>query len=137
MESEQRPETRNGIVTVAASHSVDETLARLQQLLTTKGVKIFALIDHSGEAESVGLSMPNTKLIVFGNPKAGTPLMVAAPTIAIDLPLKILVWEDLKGKVWISYNTAEFLSDRHGIPLELRQTLAVAGALSKTLSDSP
>ncbi len=96
---------------------------------------MFAVIDHSGEAESVGLSMPNTKLIVFGNPKAGTPLMIAAPTIAIDLPLKILVWEDLEGKVWISHNSPEFLGNRHGLLPELRQTLVSAGKLAKALAE--
>ncbi len=116
MESEQSTKTQNGIVTIAAKHSVDETVAQLSKLLAAKGVKTFAVIDHSGEAEIVGLSMPNTKLIVFGNPKAGTPLMIAAPTIAIDLPLKILVWEDLEGKVWITYNSPEFLGNRHGLP---------------------
>jgi len=135
VESEQSTNTQNGVVTVAASHSVDETVARLEKMLASKGVKTFAVIDHSGEAESVGLSMPNTKLIVFGNPKAGTPLMIAAPTIAIDLPLKILVWEDLQGKVWISYNSPEFLGNRHGLASEIRQTLAVAGTLAQTLTE--
>lgn len=135
MESEQSTKTQNGIVTIAASHSVDETVLRLAQLLAAKGVKTFAVIDHSGEAESVGLSMPNTKLIVFGNPKAGTPLMIAAPIIAIDLPMKILVWEDLERKVWITYNSPEFLGNRHGLPSELTQTLAVAGALARSLTE--
>ncbi len=135
MESAQSTKTQNGIVTVGASHSVDETVARLSELLASKGVKTFAVIDHSREAESVGLSMPNTKLIVFGNPKAGTPLMIAAPTIAIDLPLKILVWEDLEGRVWISYNAPEFLGNRHGLPSELRQTLAIPGTLAKALTE--
>jgi uncharacterized protein (DUF302 family) len=93
-------------------------------------VKVFALVDHSGEAEKAGLQMPPTKLLIFGSPKAGTPLMIAAPSIAIDLPLKLLVWEDVDGKAWISYNTPAYLQARHSLPQELLQNIAVAEALA-------
>jgi uncharacterized protein (DUF302 family) len=125
---------QSGIVSVAANRSVDDTVSRLQQLLEAKGVKVFAVVDHSGEAERAGLGMPNTKLVIFGNPKAGTPLMLAAPSIAIDLPLKILVWEDTGGKVWVSYNSPEFLRSRHDLPSDLMQTLAVVGALADEIA---
>jgi uncharacterized protein (DUF302 family) len=98
-----------GIVDKPSSHSVEQTVDRLKNILQSKGVMLFALIDHSGEAEKVGMKMPPTKLLIFGSPKAGTPLMLAAPSIAIDLPLKILVREDTQGKVWISYNSPEYL----------------------------
>jgi uncharacterized protein (DUF302 family) len=125
---------QSGIVSVAANRSVDDTVSRLQQLLEAKGVKVFAVVDHSGEAERAGLGMPNTKLVIFGSPKAGTPLMLAAPSIAIDLPLKILVWEDTGGKVWVSYNSPEFLRSRHDLPSDLMQTLAVVGALADEIA---
>src|SRR5580698_6360483 len=108
-----------GIITKPSLHSVDETVARLTGVLHTKGIALIALVDHSGEAAKVGMSMPPTKLLIFGDPKAGTPLMLAAPTIAIDLPLKILVWQDVQGKVWLSYNSATYLQQRHGVPLQL------------------
>src|SRR3984957_7995667 len=95
----------NGIVSLPCNHSVDETVSRVQAMLREKNVALFALVDHSGEAEKVGMKMPPTKLLIFGSPKAGTPLMIAAPSIAIDLPLKLLVWEDVGGKIWISYNS--------------------------------
>ncbi len=91
---------------VASPYTVDETLRRLESVLAERGVRLFALIDHSGEAEKVGMKMRPTKLVIFGNPKGGTPVMVAAPTLAIDLPLKALVWEDEGGKVWVTYNTS-------------------------------
>jgi uncharacterized protein (DUF302 family) len=121
---------KNGIVDVPSNHSVDETVARLTNILQSKGITLFALIDHSGEAEKVGMKMPPTKLLIFGNPKAGTPLMLAAPSIAIDLPLKILVWEDSQGKVWLSYNSPEHLAERHGLPQDLLPSIAVAGTLA-------
>src|SRR5580704_15257302 len=108
--------TNNGIVHQPSHHSVDETLARLQAALQSKGVAVFALVDHSGEAAKVGMKMRPTKLLIFGNPKAGTPLMLAAPSIAIDLPLKILIWEDDQGKVWVSYNSTEYLAVSHPVP---------------------
>lgn len=113
-----------GIVTRRSKHSVDESVHKLEATLQAKGVKLFALIDHSGEAEKAGLQMPPTKLLIFGSPKAGTPLMVAAPTTAIDLPLKILVWEDAVGEVWISYNDPAQLQMRHGFPPDLIKNIA-------------
>ena len=119
-----------GIVTIPSHHSVDQTVAKLEGILRAKGVKLFAVVDHSGEAEKAGLRMNPTKLLIFGSPKAGTPLMVAAPSIAIDLPLKILVWEDAGAKVWISYNNPIFLQHRHGLPPELLQNIAVIETLA-------
>jgi uncharacterized protein (DUF302 family) len=117
--------TNNGIVAIRSSHSVDETVAKLKGMLDAKGVTIFAVVDHSGEAEKVGMTMKPTKLLIFGNPKAGTPLMLAAPSSAIDLPLKILVAEDAQGRVWLSYNSADYLQQRHGIPKDLLANIAV------------
>jgi uncharacterized protein (DUF302 family) len=114
-----------GIVDKRSNHSVDETVNKLKSILQSKGVALFALIDHSGEAEKVGMQMRPTKLLIFGSPKAGTPLMMAAPSIAIDLPLKILVWEDGEGKAWISYNSPEYLKERHGLPQELLANIAI------------
>src|SRR5215468_3890564 len=124
------PTAIRGIVDEPSNHSVGETVDRLKTILQSKGVTLFAVIDHSGEAEKVGMKMPPTKLLIFGSPKAGTPLMLAAPTIAIDLPLKILVSEDNQGKVWLSYNTAEYLKDRHGLPENLLQNIAVVSSLA-------
>ena len=117
-------EPKNGLVSIAAAHTVDETVEKLKGILAAKSVTLFAVVDHSGEAAKAGLQMPNTKLLIFGSPKAGTPVMLAAPSIAIDLPLKILVAEDAAGKVWISYNSAEYLAERHGVPAELMKNLA-------------
>jgi uncharacterized protein (DUF302 family) len=124
------PDRDNGIVNITSNHSVDQTVEKLQAMLQAKGVALFALVDHSGEAAKVGMKMRPTKLLIFGNPKAGTPLMLAAPSSAIDLPLKILVWEDSQSKVWISYNSPEYLQHRHGIPDELMQNIAVVGMLA-------
>ncbi|HEX3685291.1 MAG TPA: DUF302 domain-containing protein [Bryobacteraceae bacterium] len=120
----------NGIVTIPSRRSVQEIVDRLERILEEKGVKVFAVIDHSGEAEKAGLEMNNTKLLIFGNPKAGTPLMVAAPSVAIDLPLKLLVWQDVAGKAWISYNGSAYLQARHGLPPELVRNIAVVEALA-------
>jgi uncharacterized protein (DUF302 family) len=114
-----------GIVDRRSNHSVDETIERLKSLLQNKHVTLFALIDHSGEAEKIGMKMRPTKLVIFGNPKAGTPLMLQAPSSALDLPLKILVWEDAEQKVWISYNSVAFLQERHGLPEALLSNIAV------------
>ena len=120
----------NGIVRIASQHSVAETVTKLEGMLRAKNVKIFAVVDHSGEAEKAGLKMPNTKLLVFGNPKAGTPLMLAAPSTALDLPLKILVAEDASGKVWVSYNSPTYLQERHHLPEELLPNIGVIAALA-------
>ena len=119
-----------GIVNVPSAHSVDQTLQALQAMLQAKGVTIFALVDHSGEAAKVGMKMPPTKLLIFGNPQAGTPLMLAAPSVAIDLPLKILIWENAEGEVWISYNSPQYLQHRHGVPAELMKNISVVEALA-------
>jgi uncharacterized protein (DUF302 family) len=119
----------HGLVHISSPRSVPETLQRLETILHSKGMTIFARIDHSGEAAKVGLEMHDTKLLIFGSPRAGTPLMVAAPTLAIDLPLKALVWEDDKGKVWITHNSPEYLRERHAIPEDLVNNIAGAGAL--------
>jgi uncharacterized protein (DUF302 family) len=119
-----------GIISVTSNHSVDETVDRLKNLLQSKGITLFAVIDHGGEAAKVGYKMPPTKLLVFGNPKGGTPLMLAAPSIALDLPLKILVAEDAQGKVWLSYNSKEYLQERHGLPPDLVPNLAVVETLA-------
>jgi uncharacterized protein (DUF302 family)/uncharacterized membrane protein YidH (DUF202 family) len=124
------PIADNGIIHKASNHSVDETVDTLKGILQAKGVTLFALVDHSGEAEKAGLKMRPTKLLIFGNPKGGTPVMVAAPSAAIDLPLKILVWEDSAEKVWASYNSPSYLQQRHGIPQELLPNIAVAEALA-------
>jgi uncharacterized protein (DUF302 family) len=122
--------TDNGIVTIPSHRTVDETVQKLEGILQAKGVKLFALIDHSGEAAKVGMQMRPTKLLIFGNPKAGTPLMIASPGIAIDLPIKILVWEDADGKVKISYNDSAWLQARHGLPPQLIGNIAVVEALA-------
>ena len=107
---------QSGIVVQKSNHSVDVTVQKLRDLMGTRGIKLFALVDHSGEAEKVGLHMNPTKLLIFGNPKAGTPIMVATPTAAIDLPLKILVSADDAGVVWIYYNSSEYLHRRQRLP---------------------
>ncbi len=119
----------NGLIQVASSYSVDETVKRLQAAFAEKGLKLFALIDHSGEAEKVGLKMRPTKVLIFGSPKGGTPLMVAAPSLAIDLPLKVLVAEGADGKVSVTYNDPQYLKERHGVPEELIKNLAGAGSV--------
>lgn len=120
----------NGIIDIPASHSVDETVEKLKAILSAKGVTLFALVDHSGEAQKAGMTMRPTKLLIFGSPKAGTPLMLASPSIAIDLPLKILVWEDESGKVRVSYNAPDYLRERHNAPQELMQNIAVIETLA-------
>lgn len=120
----------NGIVSKPSNHSVDETVEKLKAILQSKSVMLFALVDHSGEAAKVGMKMPNTKLLIFGSPKAGTPLMLAAASIAIDLPLKILVAEDSQGKVWVSYNSPAYLQERHNLPGELLQNISVVETLA-------
>jgi uncharacterized protein (DUF302 family) len=120
----------NGIVDIASNHSVDQTVEKLKSILAAKDVTLFALVDHSGEAEKAGMKMSPTKLLIFGSPKAGTPLMLAAPSAAIDLPLKILIWEDSGGKVWVSYNSPAYLQERHGLPNELLQNIAVVETLA-------
>jgi uncharacterized protein (DUF302 family) len=125
----------NGIVDVPSNHSFDETVQRVKNILQSKGITLFVVIDHSGEAERVRMKMPPTRLIIFGNPEGGTPLMLAAPSIAIDLPLKILVWQDAQRKVWLSYNSPEYLVKRHGLPKEFLPALAAVGTLAAAAGD--
>jgi uncharacterized protein (DUF302 family) len=124
------PMTDNGIVEKPSHRSVDETVEKLKAILQAKGATLFALVDHSGEAEKAGLKMPPTKLLIFGSPKAGTPLMLAAPSSALDLPLKILVREDADRKVWISYNSLAYLKQRHALPDVLMSNIAVVETLA-------
>jgi uncharacterized protein (DUF302 family) len=122
--------SQNGVISKPTNYTVEEAVAKVKTLLQTKGIKLFAVIDHSGEAEATGLKMPPTKLLIFGNPKGGTPLMLAAPTVAIDLPLKLLIWEDADGKRWISYTSPQYLKQRHALPDELLKNIAVIEALA-------
>jgi uncharacterized protein (DUF302 family) len=126
---------QNGIISVRSNHPVDKTVERLQETLVAKGVKLFALVDHSGEAEKAGLKMLPCKLLIFGNPKAGTPLMIAAPSIALDLPLKILIWESTEGAVWVTYNDSVYLQQRHGLPPELTANISVVDALAAKVAE--
>jgi uncharacterized protein (DUF302 family) len=126
-ESSSKPS--NGIVSIPSPYSVPDTLERVESVLREKGLTVFALVDHSGEAEKAGMKMRPTQLLIFGSPRAGTPLMVAAPSLAIDLPLKALAWQDASGQVWLSYNSPEYLQHRHGVPNELLKNIAGAGAL--------
>ena len=129
------PAVNQGIVDKPSNHTVDETVNRLKGILQSKGVTLFAVVDHSGEAEKVGMKMPPTKLLIFGNPKAGTPLMLASPSAAIDLPLKILVWEDTQGRVWVSYNSPTYLQERHNLPPALLPNIAVVETLAAKAAD--
>lgn len=121
----------NGMVHLSSRYGADETFGRLQAAVKAKGVHIHAVVDHGGDAAAAGLAMRPAKLLIFGNAKAGTPLMVAAPTLAIDLPLKVLVWEDADGRAWVSYNSPEYLRQRHGVPEELMQNLAAVRAVAE------
>jgi uncharacterized protein (DUF302 family) len=125
------PISDKGLMNKPSRHSVEQTVENLKSILQSKKVTLFAVIDHSGEAEKVGMKMRPTKLLIFGSPKAGTPLMLAAPSAAIDLPLKILVWEDAERKVWVTYNSPAFLRERHGLPEQLLQNIAVVEALAE------
>src|SRR5450755_3894435 len=117
----------NGMIHLSSRYSVTETLGRLESQLKAKDLTLFCRVDHSGEAEKAGLKMNPTQLVIFGSPKAGTPLMIASPSLAIDLPLKALLWEDAGGKVWVSYNAPEYLKQRHNIPDELVKNIAGIG----------
>jgi len=120
----------NGLINIHGSRSFDETVEKLKGILQAKGITLFALIDHSEEAQKVGMNIHPTKLLIFGNPKAGTPVMLAAPGSAIDLPLKILIWEDAQEKVWLTYNSPVYLQERHHLPPELLQNLSVVEAFA-------
>ena len=126
---------QEGIRTIPSHHSVDETVTRLQTLLQQKGIKLFALIDHSGEAAAAGLEMHPTKVLIFGNPRGGTPLMVAAPSTALDLPLKILVAKSATGEVLVSWNDPAWLQQRHDFPSALTKNLGIAEVLAKAAAE--
>ena len=128
-------EKNGGVINIPSNHSVPETVEKLKAILQSKGITIFALIDHSGEAIKEGMKMRPTKLVIFGNPKAGTPVMLAAPSSAFDLPLKILIWEDAEGKVWVTYNSPAYLQERHNIPVELLPNVSVIEALAKSAAE--
>ena len=119
----------NGVISKPSRYTVSETIDRFEALAKSKGVSIFARIDHASEATKVGLTMRPAQLLIFGNPRVGTPLMNAAPESAIDLPLKVLAWEDSQGHVWLSYNSPEWLRQRHGLPDELMNGVAAVGTL--------
>lgn len=121
----------NGLVNVRSKYSAAETLDRLEAAVQSLGLTVFARINFSGDAEKVGLKMHPAQLLLFGNPKAGTPLMIASPTIAIDLPLKALAWEDADGNVWVTYNEPEYLRERHGFPEPLIKNISGVGELVK------
>jgi len=125
----------NGISRKRSNHSVDDTVAKVKAILQAKGITLFALVDHSGGAEKAGLKMRNTKLLIFGNPKGGTPLMIASPSVAIDLPLKILVAEDADGTVWLSYNSAPYLKARHNLPDQFLPVLASVESLAAAAAE--
>jgi uncharacterized protein (DUF302 family) len=121
----------NGMVYLSSPRPVSETLQRLESLVTARGLTILARIDHSGDAAKVGLKMPPAELLIFGNPKAGTTVMIAAPTTALDLPLKALVWQDADGKVWLSYNNPEHLKQSHNIPDDLLKNISGIRAIAE------
>ena len=124
-----------GLIDIPSDHSVDETVEKLKRILQERGLTLFALIDHSGEAAKAGMQLRPTKLLIFGNPKAGTPVMLAVPRSAIDLPLKILIWEDAQGKVWVTYNSPIYLQERHNLPPELLQNVGVIETLAKKAAE--
>ena len=128
-------ESADGIISKRSHGSVSETLDRLEAILRSKGITIFARIDHSGEAEKVGMKMPPTQLLIFGNPKGGTPVMLAAPLSAIDLPLKALAWQDHDGSVWLSYNDPQHLKLRFGLASDEIKTIAGIGGLIEQAAD--
>ena len=125
----------SGLIDIRSSHSVDETVEKLKGILQAKGIALFALVDHSGAAIKAGMKMRPTKLLIFGNPKAGTPVMVAAPSSAIDPPLKILISEDAQGKVWVTYNSLAYLQERHNLPPEVLPNINVIEALAKKAAE--
>ncbi len=125
---------QQGIVTRPTPHSVDQAVARIEAFLQAHGIKLFAVVDHSGEAAAVGLDMPPTKLLIFGNPKGGTPLMLAAPSIALDLPLKILVTQDAQGQTQLSWNDPAYLQQRHNLPAGLTGNIAAAEVIASMLA---
>jgi uncharacterized protein (DUF302 family) len=131
-----KPHGEDGLIDIPSNYSVEMTVEKLKGILQAKNITLFALVDHSGEAAKAGMKMRPTKLFIFGNPKGGTPVMLAAPSIAIDLPLKILIWEDGQGKVWVTYNSPAYLQERHGLPAKLLPNISVIEALAKGVAES-
>jgi len=117
------------LVTKESHYSVAETIDRIERAVTDKGMLLFARINHADEARKVGLEMPPSELLLFGNPRGGTALMLAAPTVAIDLPMKALAWQDQAGRVWLTYNAPVLLPVRHGLAAELAARLDPVGTL--------
>jgi uncharacterized protein (DUF302 family) len=126
----------DGLRILATQHSVPEALRRVRSMALERGLTVFAQIDFSGDAQRSGLSLRPTGLIIVGNPKGGTPLIAASPTSAIDLPLKILAWQDSEGRNWLAYNEPEYLKMRHGIPAELLKNIAGLGALAAAAAEA-
>jgi uncharacterized protein (DUF302 family) len=120
----------NGLVTIRSDYTAKETMLRLEAAVRSKGMTVFAHIDHAAAAAETGLALRDTDLLMFGSPKGGTPLMQAAQTIGIDLPLKALVWLDADGSTWVSYNDPAWLARRHGLRSELQPLEAIARALA-------
>jgi uncharacterized protein (DUF302 family) len=120
----------DGLRILPTQHSVAQVLERVQSLARKRGLMVFAQIDFSGDAQRAGLDLRPTGLVIVGNPKAGTPLIAATPTAALDLPLKILAWQDAEERTWVAYNEAEYLQARHGFPAELSKNIAGLGALA-------
>lgn len=125
----------NGLIAIPSARSVDEIVTRITAMLAARNVKLFTIIDHSGEAQKAGLTMPPTKVMIFGNPQAGTPLMLASPSTAIDLPLKLLIAEDAQGQVTVTYNSLEYLQQRHGLSEELPAKIAVLATLAQKAAE--
>ena len=124
--------SENGLITITSNHSVKETLDRLEASLRGNGVTVFARIDHAAGAASVDMTLPPTELVIFGQPQAGTPLMQAQQSIGIDLPLKMLAWQDANGKNWLAYNDMAWLAKRHGLGEDLAPAISgIAKALAK------
>ncbi len=125
-----------GVISHQASDPVVEVLARVVEQLEARGLEVFAVIDHSGEAAAVGLSMPETKLVIFGNPKGGTPIMVAHPLVALDLPLKLLIWETDDHRTFVSYNAPSYLGERYGLSDTEGKALGVVEAIAQAVGSA-
>lgn len=120
-----------------SEHDVARTVERLVALLTQHGLRVFAQIDFARDAEAAGLTLRPEQLVIFGNPKSGTPLLAASPTVGLDLPLKALVWEDTDGKTWIAYNDPAYIVSRHAVPDDLEKNLHGAAALMAEAAKAP
>jgi uncharacterized protein (DUF302 family) len=123
------PSSAEGVVSRLSSFAVDETLTRLKENIAARGLTLFAQIDHSDLARGVGLVMQEAHVLIFGNPRGGTPLMIASPLLALDLPLKVLVWQSPDGRVWVSTNSVNYLRDRYALPHDLVGNLAIVDAV--------